>query len=121
MFVRLSRSTTFAWCGCAGDLVGQRVALDFQEASAAASVVPELTMRSARIVAEIDVIRERGLAGIRRRTADRGVARVGELDVVARAAPGALDQQHHPCLLMRIGCRSSAALVDHRSAREAVE
>src|SRR5579859_2681102 len=116
-----ARSLPSSRRGGAEDLVGQDVALDLDEAPATSRVVPELAMRPARVVAEIDVIGERGLAGLGRRALDRGVARVSELDMAARPAPGAVDQHHGLSPLMRIGRGSGAALVDRRAAIEAIE
>src|SRR5581483_11907740 len=81
------------------DLVGAGVAHHLEPAAASGAVIPELLVRTARIVAQVHVVDPRALRLLGRGPPQRGVAAIGELDLVARPAPGAWDQHHRAPLL----------------------
>src|SRR5204863_3525821 len=76
------------------DVVGARIAPNLEPASASRTVIPEIVVWAAGIVAQIDVFDPGGLRRIRRRPPQRRIATVGKLDLVARPAPGAWNQHH---------------------------
>ena len=77
------------------DFVSRGVALEPEPLPTAEDVLPELAMRSFRVVEQEDVIvPSLEIAGSVRRPRLRGIAAVAELGVVALAAPGAGDPQH---------------------------
>src|SRR6478672_5872424 len=70
--------------GCARDnVVRARIASYLEPAAASRPVIPELVVRPAGVVAQVHVVDPRGLRCIGRRTAQRCVAAVRELDLVA--------------------------------------
>src|SRR6266550_949176 len=71
-------------------------------------MVPQLLVRPARIVAEVDKLEPCFHRCVRRRTLYRRIAAIGKFELTALAAPGAGDQQHvliSPTELSLMGCQ----------------
>src|SRR5581483_8648978 len=98
-------------------LMGQGVALELEEAAAAEGVHPALDEAALRVVAVEEelrplLVRERGRVG---RVAHAGLSPVGELDLVALAAPRTRDPEHQ-CATPAAPCSSTRAPVTKRSS-----
>jgi hypothetical protein len=76
------------------DLVRHRVARDVEPLPAAVRVQPALEVPAARVVALEQVLRPLGVGAVEARPGDVALAAAAELDLVARAAEGAVDVQH---------------------------
>ena len=74
-----------------------RIAVDLEPAPAAGAVVPQLVMRTARVVAQIHVVGPFAFGRVGRRPRQRRIAAVGEFDLVPRAAPRTGNQHHDRC------------------------
>ena len=96
------------------------IPFDHEPGLASGAVIPELVMRSRRIVAHIDV----GRVSFERidrfllRACRSSIAQIAELAEVPGAAVGAGDSHGRS---MQIWLRTRAALVEHISSRESIE
>src|SRR5438477_13045791 len=77
------------------NFVRARIAADREPASATGAVVPKFVMRTAGIVAQIDVVGPFTLGRVGRRPRQARIAAVSEFELVARSAPGAGNQHHN--------------------------
>src|SRR5687768_2510951 len=70
------------------DFMRDVVAADLQPGAATAAMIPKLLHLAGDIVAQVDVVVDGILAGVRPGALRLGVAQIGELAVLARAAEG---------------------------------
>src|SRR5690606_34057983 len=99
------------------DLVRHGAARDREPATAAVNVKPALLEPALGIAAHVEIVGPFGVGERIRvlRSEDPGLAAVAELDLVARAAEGAGDEQHQ-CATAAAPCSSTRAPLEKRSS-----
>src|SRR5690349_23874304 len=97
--------------------MGHRIPLGIEPAAAAGGVDPALAEPALRVVAHEEVVRPSGIVERLRIgwAGDVRFAAIAELGLVARAAPGAANEEHQ-CATAAAPCSSMSAPVVNRSS-----